>query len=183
MNRREVLQTVSILLGGTIIGGQAFLNQACSSPSQSKGFFSPYQLDLLNEIGETILPATETPGAKEANVAEYMQAIVADCYTEDEQQIFFNGLNDLENRCNKEFSKKFTQLDYSQKHNFLLKLDNEHIIYMKNKKSEDPVHYFRMLKELTLTGYFTSEPGATKFLKYVPVPGRYDGCTDQKPWA
>ena len=34
------------------------------------------------------------------------------------------------------------------------------------------------MKELTLLGYFTSEPGATQALVYVPVSGRYDGCID-----
>jgi hypothetical protein len=49
------------------------------------------------------------------------------------------------------------------------------------------VPFFRLMKELTLLGYFTSEPGATQALEYVAVPGRYDGCIDLKPgqknWA
>jgi len=50
-----------------------------------------------------------------------------------------------------------------------------------------PAHYFTMMKQLTLLGYFTSKPGATEALRYVPVPGRYEGCIPytkgEKAWA
>ena len=48
-------------------------------------------------------------------------------------------------------------------------------------------HYFRMMKELAMLGYFTSEIGYTKAMRYVESPGRYDGCAPYKPgdraWA
>ena len=40
-----------------------------------------------------------------------------------------------------------------------------------------PTHYFRMMKELALLGYFTSEIGYTKAMRYVESPGRFDPCT------
>jgi hypothetical protein len=42
--------------------------------------------------------------------------------------------------------------------------------------AEPPAHYFRMMKELTLLGYFTSEIGYTKAQRYVESPGRFDPC-------
>ncbi len=42
---------------------------------------------------------------------------------------------------------------------------------------EPPRHYFRMMKELALLGYFTSEIGYTKAMRYVESPGRFDPCT------
>lgn len=54
-------------------------------------------------------------------------------------------------------------------------------------KTEEGIPFFKMMKELTLLGYFTSEPGATKALAYVPVPGKFEGCVPLKPgqkaWA
>lgn len=41
---------------------------------------------------------------------------------------------------------------------------------------DDEVAFFRAMKELTLLGYYTSQPGATRELRYAAVPGRYDGC-------
>ena len=57
----------------------------------------------------------------------------------------------------------------------------------KNKKKDDPVHYFLMLKQLTILGYFTSETGASQALNYIAVPGKYDGSypykKGDKAWA
>lgn len=51
---------------------------------------------------------------------------------------------------------------------------------MKNKKEVDPPHYFRMMKELTLLGYFTSEIGSKQARRHTPVPGRFDACIPYK---
>jgi hypothetical protein len=53
--------------------------------------------------------------------------------------------------------------------------------------NDEPAHYFRMMKELALLGYFTSEIGCTKALRYLEAPGRFDPCAPHKPgdrsWA
>jgi hypothetical protein len=74
-----------------------------------------------------------------------------------------------------------------QRHDLLVDLDKESKDYQKKKKEDDPNHYFTLMKQLTLWGFFTSEPGATKALRYVAVPGRYEGCIPykkgDKAWA
>jgi hypothetical protein len=57
-----------------------------------------------------------------------------------------------------------------------VQIDNEQKKYTKNKKEDEAIHYFRMMKELTLLGYFTSEPGCTQAKRYMPLPGKYIGC-------
>lgn len=182
MNRREALIQVSMLLGGTMVGAQAFLQSSCTRATGHTLLLSREQIDLLNEIGETIFPATDTPGAKEADVGSFMDVIVADCYTPEDQQVFLEGLSRIQAESTKEFGKRFMQLSATERERLLTRIDREHIDYMNNRKTGEPVHYFRMFKELTLAGYFTSEPGATHFLQYHPAPGRYDGCTTEKPW-
>jgi hypothetical protein len=51
---------------------------------------------------------------------------------------------------------------------------------MESKKPGDPSHYFRMMKELTIIAFFTSETGATKTLRYKAVPGKYQGDVPYK---
>ena len=63
---------------------------------------------------------------------------------------------------------------------FLTALDTQQKAYMDTKKSEEPPHYFRMMKELTLLGFFTSEIGSTKALRYVETPGSFDGDVPYK---
>ncbi len=181
MNRRQALERVSLLVGGVMIGGQAFLNSSFSFHGGSS-LLSEAQIRLMNEIGETILPETDTPGARTADVGRFMSVIVADCYTPADQQVFLEGISKVESAARKKYNQDFLRLTPGQCETLLTEIDNEHIAYMKNRKADEPAHYFRMFKELTLAGYFTSEPGATRFLKYNPAPGRYDGCTSEKPW-
>ena len=61
--------------------------------------------------------------------------------------------------------KSFLDSTPEQRHDLLVDLDKEQKAYMEQKKKDDPTHYFRMIKELTLWGYFTSEPGANKALQ------------------
>ncbi len=164
-----------------MIGAQAFLNSSFTSGKHGS-FLSQAQIQLLNEIGETILPQTDTPGAKAADVGRFMSVIVADCYTPEEQGVFLKGLAKIQQAAENQYGKSFLMLTNEERENFLNRIDREHIDYMKNRKQGEQPHYFRMFKELTLSGYFTSEPGATQFLKYNPAPGRYDGCTEEKPW-
>jgi hypothetical protein len=183
MNRRDALSHVGLMLGGTIVGADAFLS-GCAKRSETAAAgldFSPDTIALLDEIGETILPTTaSSPGAREAKIGEFMKIIVTDCYEDKDQKVFFEGIGKLSESSEKKFSKGFMDLDGSQKHDLLVEVDNEAKAYGKNKKSEDPHHYFSLMKQLTLWGYFTSEPGSTKALRYVPIPGRYEGCIPYK---
>jgi hypothetical protein len=186
MNRREAISSVALLLGGTILGADAFLS-GCKTKTEAGVSFSPTDVSFLDEVAETILPATKTPGAKEAKVGEFMTVIVHDCYEEKDQKVFMEGMKKLDEASKKMNSKTFMESTPEQRHNLLVALDAEQKDYQKNKKKDDPNHYFRMIKELTLWGYFTSEAGATKALRYVAVPGKYEGCIPynkgDKAWA
>lgn len=191
MNRRDALARVALLLGGTLIGGD-YLLSSCSSPAEKKEakapapvkkekpFLTEDQVAYLNEVGETILPTTKTPGARAANVGAFMALMVRDCYQPADQQIFRKGLTLLEQASQRKNGKGFLACDAAQRTALLTALDAEQQQYSKTKTREAPNHYFRMLKELTLLGYFTSEVGSTKALRYLPVPGRYDGDVPYK---
>ncbi len=180
MTRREALEKVSYMLGGTLVGANAILN--CGFTFANEGLFNQAQIAFLNEVGETIWPKTDSPGAKEADVGSFMSVIVKDCYTPADRMVFIEGMATLEQRCKQENGKGFMQSSSVQRNAFLTKLDQEAKDYMSKRKSGQPTHYFRMMKELTLAGFYTSEVGAVNFLKYNPAPGRYDGCTTERPW-
>jgi hypothetical protein len=187
MNRREAVQHISLLLGGTIVGSTFFLNGCKNESDKSGKEFSQEDVALLDEVSDTILPPTKTPGAKAAGVGAFMTVMVNDCYDGEDQEIFHEGMNKLNEAADKKYDKSFVDLTPEQRHEFLVALDNEQREYMKNKKPDDRSHYFRMMKELTLLGYFTSEIGATQAMRYIETPGRYDGCVPyqkgDKAWA
>jgi hypothetical protein len=183
MDRREAISKVGILFGGSVIGSSVFLGMGFKFRSeQINDLFNQDQVSLLNEIAETIIPARDTPGAKAAKVGHFMALMVKDCYGPKDQNIFIDGIGKLNLACQQKFGNVFLDCDAKQRTEILTSLDAEQKAYMSKKKAEDPNHYFRMMKELTLLGFFTSEIGATKVLKYTPVPGRYNGCVPQKAW-
>ncbi len=181
MDRREAITQVGWILGGTIVGSSIFLETGCKTSSEkASDFFNSETIALLNEMGETILPATSTPGAKEAKVGEFMAIMVKDCYTTKEQGIFREGIKRLEKRCKDETGKSFLECSAEERTQFFVKMDTLQKAYMTGKTPEQPSHYFRMIKELTLLGFFTSEVGSTKALRYIETPGRYDGNVSYK---
>jgi hypothetical protein len=185
INRREALSRVAIIMGGTVLGAEAFLTGCKTNTKGVK--FSQEDIDFLNEVGETILPATNTPGAKAANVGAFMQTMVSDCYEAKDQEIFMKGMEELNVACKKHHGKTFMDSTPEERTAFLTELDKEAKEYQKNKQKEEPTHYFTMIKQLTLSGLFTSKIGATEVLRYVAVPGKFEGCVPytkgEKAWA
>jgi len=187
MNRRDAIGRVALIMGGTLIGAEYLLSGCKPKAAKVEDLFNADHVSFLDEVAETILPTTSTPGAKAAAVGNFMAVMVRDCYEPADQDIFLKGLGQIDDAANKKFSKKYMDLDATQRTALLTDLDKEQQEYSKTKKPKDPNHYFRMIKELTLLGYFTSEVGCTKALRYVPVPGRFDGCIPykkgDKAWA
>jgi hypothetical protein len=191
MNRRDAIARVSLLLGGTILGVEVFLSGCHNAPEKTIGGggvnFANDDIAYLDEISETILPKTNTPGAKDAKVGEFMARIVKDCYTDKDQKIFLDGMQALNEASKKKNGKSYMESTPEQRHDLLVDLDKEQKAYTDKKQKDEPAHYFRMMKELTLWGYFTSKPGATEALRYIAVPGKWEGCVDykkgDKAWA
>lgn len=202
MERREAVKYISILLGGAVIGGDAFLS-GCKTKSGSTTDWTEEDVAYLNEIGETILPRTATPGAKDANVGQFMTVMVNDCYVEADQKAFREGLDKLNDASKKKFDNSFMKITPQQRNQLLVEMDKEAKEYQKkvkefndneNKKEKEETgkgnrnyvkqhmapHYFTMLKQLTLLGFFTSKEGMTQAVRYMPVPGRYEGCVPYK---
>lgn len=189
MNRRDALSRVALLFGGTVIGAEAFLTGCRKSAVDTAALtFDANVISLLDEVGETILPTTaSSPGAKAAAIGEFMKVIVTDCYEEKDQKTFMQGIGLLNEAADNKYGKDFIDLSAEEKHDFLVEIDKEAKAHSESKAEDEPSHYFTMMKQLTLWGYFTSEVGATKALRYLPVPGRYEGCIEykkgDKAWA
>lgn len=188
MNRREALTRVAWIMGGTVVGAKLFLESCTRTATKDvESLFEPSTIDFLGDVADTILPSTNSPGAKEAGVGAFIPVMVKDCYTTDEQKTFIEGLSKLEDASKDRFGKKFQELNAGERTELLAVIDGEAKEHQQNRTDEDPNHYFHLFKQLTLLGFFTSELGATKALRYVQIPGRYDGDypykKGDKAWA
>lgn len=227
MNRRQVVQRVAWLVGGAVIGGELFIQTGCKPAVKEKAteaaavqalpdFFTKEEIALLDEIAETIIPKTTTPGAKDAKVGEFMNVMVRDCYPAKDQQAFKAGLQKIEQKSKDKYKAGFMQIQPAQRKELLIAIDKEARDFIETDefkaekenlsmqenmtdstervkgnfgyvRAHVPPHYFSMMKQLTLLGFFTSEPGATKALRYAAVPGKYEPCIPykkgDKAWA
>jgi Gluconate 2-dehydrogenase subunit 3 len=176
MNRREALARMVAITGTMAIGAEFFLT-GCQRPEAKKRTEALTTTDvaLLDEIGETIIPATTTPGAKAAGVGPFMAMIARDCYDDASYASFRGGLAKIDDACQKKHGTSFVAASPSDRTALLNELDREQRTYTKDKKRTDPPHYFKLMKELTLLGFFSSEVGATKAMRYIESPGSYDG--------
>ncbi|MBL7827319.1 MAG: gluconate 2-dehydrogenase subunit 3 family protein [Saprospiraceae bacterium] len=181
MHRRELLQRTSLLIGGTLLGADSLLAkniswdamEADDIPAKGIGLFTKQQIKVLSEIAEAIIPTTDTPGAKAAKVGQFMAVIVSDCYEPVDQSRFMEGLAKLDDGSKKRHGKAFLKCNSKLRMDYLLELDSEQKAFQKSKKTEEPSHYFRVIKDLVLWGYFTSEIGATQALRFLEYPGKY----------
>ena len=175
MNRREAVQKITFLLGGTI---SAPLMAGIMGEKLNFGpslDLSAEQEALLADVADVIIPTTGTPGAKAAGADKFITRIMRDCYEMADQKKFYSGLEKIDAQSKEVYSKGFSALDATQKND----------IIKRTTVSDKP--FFLQMKGLTVTGYFTSEIGATQALDYLPIPGRFDGSwpmpKGQKSWA
>ena len=195
LTRREAIRRVSALLGGAALVGHSALFSGCASsdvqPVPLAQLFSASDLALLDEIAETILPETGTPGAKAAGVGPFIASMVAEAYDAGEQQIFRDGLEQVDRECLEMHGVSFMAAATAQRVAVLEQLDRGQLAHMgrleRQRTVDAPAHHFRMIKELALLGYFTSEIGYTQAMRYVETPGRFEPCVPyapgEKSWA
>ncbi|HUK89230.1 MAG TPA: gluconate 2-dehydrogenase subunit 3 family protein, partial [Blastocatellia bacterium] len=132
---------------------------------------------LLPELVDVIIPVTDTPGAKDALVHVFVDLYVKDCYTKAQQEIFLKGLDSVEVTSQKGFGRPFIELSKKEQLGLLSGLEKES--WEKHEPTDES--FIRMLKNLTLLGYFSSQPGATQAAEYERSPGPFEGCIDMKP--
>lgn len=181
MHRRTALQRLAVLLGGIALTPELMASVAARAAAGEKpAIIRPGQLELLAELAETIIPETDTPGAKAAGVERYIALMVEDCMKAPDKAMFWAGLNNVDGDCRKQFGTDFISASPEQRIAFLKTLEA-------GAKDLPNPNFWRMLKSLTMQGYFTSEIGMTQALAYDPVPGVWipDMKVDEntKAWA
>jgi hypothetical protein len=189
MERREALNRVALLLGGAFSGPTLLALERWEGkmPLREADFsLSSLEQTLLAELSEMIIPRTDTPGAKDAGVPAFIEMMLKDCYYPREQEVFTQGLQNLT-------KQGFLQKTAEQKKEILLQLQQDNKPLMKAYSEEmasrgNPIFvpdrpvlpFWRLLKELTLLGYFTSEQGIKASFEYHPTPGKFQ-ATKLKP--
>lgn len=229
IDRREAIKRVTVFLGGiALVGGSSLLSGCRQEETDTP--FTAEDVAFLDEVAETMLPQTSTPGAKAAQTGAFMALMVTDGYDKKDRTIFREGMRTIDDATRKAHNTTFMAATPEQRLAVLEVLDREQRAHSRAREeasrkkrglgplppeakeaeahltdqrkegalgtdagaataitSDDPAHFFRMMKELALLGYFTSEIGMTQAQRYVETPGRFDPCVPykagEKAWA
>jgi hypothetical protein len=190
LDRREALKFLAAGAAASALPAPvlAAFREIHANLSQTSAFrvLNAHQDATVSAAAELLLPATDTPGAKAARVNEFIDHILADWYPEEDRAIFLKGLADMDVRTQKLFGKDFVSANADQQAEVFRALGEEMAAALigvaaapagyRGSAPEPADNFYAMFRELTLTGYFTSEIGMTQQLHEEIIPGRFDGC-------
>ncbi|MFN5170211.1 MAG: gluconate 2-dehydrogenase subunit 3 family protein [Cyclobacteriaceae bacterium] len=190
MNRRDAIQRTALILGYAVSAPALMgILKGCKAAPElnyQPVFLSEEQAGVVSELAEILLPKTDTPGAKDVGVPRFIDQVVNECYAKEDQDRFLQGLQKFDEDARKAFGDSFVYGEPADQLAFVKQQHDEAVAMIKADPSAKRP-FILMVKELTLLGYFTSEPGATQVLQYEPVPGAYHGCVPLtevgKTWA
>jgi hypothetical protein len=169
MERRFAIKQILIMAGGIALLPSCLKESGKSSIALHNLDVSLDQELLLADIAETIIPATDTPGARQLNLHLFVLKMLDDLYEKEDQKLFMKGLSDFSDSAQDKFGKSFQKLSVSQKQELLLAIEND-------KQAPPAVaKFYEIMKGRTVGGYLNSKYVMTNLIKWELVPGRYNG--------
>jgi hypothetical protein len=189
MNRRRAIGSIAVagIAGISVFTGMEWFKGRKKADLQ----YLDHSKSTITALAETIIPASNTPGAGACGLGDFIVKMVRECTSEAEKNLFVDGLKKLQNRTQDIYGKKFELCSMAEQEDILRHFEKDAKPFKgllgKIEEKYLPKPFFTTLKEYTVMGYCTSETGATQGLAYVLVPGSYRGCLPlqpgQKAWA
>jgi hypothetical protein len=184
LSRREAIRRATVIAGGVALVGSGAL-VACTveerKPERRTSALDDDDRALAEAIADTLLPDTPaSPGARAAGAGAAIDLLVTDCYDDDAQKKLVRGLGEFRSFCRTRCGSGFAALPQPDRERLLREVDAE-------AEKAGKEHWFHLVRELSQRAYFSSEVGMTKALRWVMVPGRWEGCVPLAPgqpaWA
>ena len=164
MERRAVLKDLILIAGGITLL-PACLDQPGKASIALKNLdISADQEKLLADVADTIIPNTNTPGAKELGAHLFVLKMLDDCYEQTDQEQFIRGLNDLDKSTKQRFGRSFVKCTASERTQMLLSVEG------KETFNAEVYDFYKIMKEKTLQGYLTSRYVVRDIMKYELIP-------------
>lgn len=200
-SRREMIKKMGVALGASISANSILaavdsFYQKQSSNKGTRSILTESELQLVAEISDLIIPTTDTPGAKAANIHGFIDHMLTHCYSKETTLAFKKGLALIDEQSKNEAGELFLQLPKERQFSMLENLDAEmtannidraekdffsrlnRFVSRKLMSNKDLaiIDFFSLLKYLVIFGYSTSEIGATQAMRYIAIPGMYRAC-------
>lgn len=170
ITRREAIKNCFVITVGAALVPSCMQEKSKAGITYKHLSIGGNEEKLISEVSETIIPATDTPGAKDTYTHLFVLKMLDDCYTSDEQEQFINGMKEFDKLAKKKFDKSFVKCDVLQREELIKNNINSKDV------SEDVSAFFKIMKKLTVQGYTTSKYYLTNVQIYKLVPGKFYGC-------
>ncbi|GAB3495191.1 hypothetical protein GCM10027341_12200 [Spirosoma knui] len=168
MERRVALKQMALATGGLLVLPTWANAWTKTSVQVSQRMLGANQVAVLTEVVDTLIPASDSLGAKALGVADFVQKMIADCYEAPVQETFKIGLDTVDTVADERFHQSFLACDTTQRLAVLQA--------METAPETDQKSFYALLKNLTIQGFTTSEYVMTKFYNYTMIPGHFYGC-------
>jgi Gluconate 2-dehydrogenase subunit 3 len=173
-NRRVAIQQLLLIWAGVALLPSCLQNEQKVSIPLKTIRIDPDDENMLAELAETILPKTDSPGAKDLSAHLFALKMVDDCYTKTNQEKYIQGMKDFESYVTKKTGKSFTENDTAGRQAIVAELDQQ-------KPAESGMTFFyQSTKKLTIQAYTTCEYYMTRIRGYNIIPGKFQGCVPLK---
>lgn len=182
MERREAIRYTALFMGVALSGSTvASLLAGCEvddSPDWKPSFFTEDEARFIRELGETLLPRTKTPGAKDALVDRYLDGVRPLRFTAEQNADYKAQLGEFMKEARKEMGRAIHKADPARRQEWLAATDAAAYQRIQDNPDLPPEErpFYLTLKEHILSAYFNSEKVAKEYFAFDPIPGRYDPC-------
>jgi len=190
VSRRDVL--AALLAGGALAGvwssaGAALMLDKAGAGAASNAGLDPAAMAVLDAAAQVIVPTTETPGAREAGVPVFIDALVARWMTADEATLFSDGLAALDASARQRFQQGYAQCSPAQAAELMQELRaaspyGGRTFSLSDRILDPKAPFYLRLRDLVVLGYFISEQASSTELRYLPVPGKFEADLPMKTW-
>jgi hypothetical protein len=169
MNRRQAIKRTAMLSGGFVFLEYSLLGQGSSISVPAGATFGSKEESLLQLVVDTLIPTTDTPGAKELKVDQFVLLMVNDCHSEEDQIAFYAGLQSMDTFVEKSFGQSFASASADTRVEALKSLSRS------PEAGPELKAFFQIAKKLTIQGYLESKYVMTELLPHKMIPDPYDG--------
>jgi hypothetical protein len=187
MNRRAVIKNLALVVGGAVLLPSCLKNNGTATITLKHLNINSDQEKLIGDICETIIPKTNTPGAKDLNVHLFVLKMLDECYTKKDQATIVKGLTEFDSMVQKKYNQSFSDLNVKDREATLNEIEQSakkaggaKAPVGRNTRPQKTVDanplfaFYWAVKQQTLFGYTTSQYFMTKQIVYELVPGRYN---------
>ena len=152
-----------------------------SSPSPGGStHLTPPRTRVMAALAEVIIPETDTPGASQAGVTEFVAALVDGWLDDDDRDLFLEGLDTVDPAARERFGADFADCSAEQQSEYVGDLDAEVTRLREDPDANASDHFFHHVKRFTITAYFTSEVGLAALGHRISFR-TFEGCAPLTP--